>query len=131
MSKGDFSTIPACQWSTRSITSRYLPDGHHEHPDCVRMAGAWLQAQHQIKGCTKSQLALKHIIECWCSRYICAHDVTVAATMLGLKGEYPFFNISSRLTLPDKTRLDNISQAFEHNYKNDWSKVYGRDEMAA
>ena len=34
-----------------------------EHPDCIRISYAWLDAQKKTKGSTTKTMALKHIIE--------------------------------------------------------------------
>ncbi len=93
------------------------PSPHHEHPDCVRIAYAWLDAQKKTKSTTARTMALKHIIEAWGGRYVSTSDVEVAATLHSeIRGTYPHFNISSRLTEPSKNRLAGISEAFKHDY---------------
>ena len=62
-------------------------------------------------------MALKHIIEAWGGRYVSTSDVEVAATLHPeIRGTYPHFNISARLTEPSKNRLAGISEAFKHDY---------------
>lgn len=102
----------------------------HEHPDCIRMAYEWLDAQKKTKGGTRSTLALKHIIERWAGRYVSTSDVDVAAAMHPeIKGAYPHFNISIRLTEPSKDRLKGISEAFKHRYNERHDPdVYARHE---
>ena len=98
-------------------TKYSLPSPHHEHPDCVRIAYAWLDAQKKTKGALSKTIALKHVIEKWGGRYVSTSDVEVAATLHpDIKGTYPHFNISARLTEPSKKRLDGISEAFKHDY---------------
>jgi hypothetical protein len=47
------------------------------------------------------------------SRYVSRDDVEVAAFLHpDIEGEYPFYNISRRLTLPDIKRLAEIPEAF-------------------
>lgn len=90
---------------------------HHEHPDCIRIAVEWLAAQRQIKRPTRRAFLcfpLKHIIESWGGRYVSRDDVEVAALLLGLQGQYPRFNISSRLTRPSSKRIQGVGQAMTH-----------------
>ena len=87
----------------------------HEHPDCVRIAYEWLDAQKKIKNPSRTSRSLKHHIERWGGRYVSQDDVTVAAFLHPeIKGNYPFFNISSNLTYPNKLRLQLIPQAMTH-----------------
>ena len=91
-------------------------DGHHEHNDCIRMAYEWLDAQQKTKNIRNTHNPLKHIIEKWSGRYVSTSDVVVAAFLHpNIKGAYPNFNISSRLTLPSVARLSGISEAGKHN----------------
>jgi hypothetical protein len=111
-------------------TKYSLDSPHHEHNDCIRMAYAWLDAQAKTKGTTKKTYALKHIIEKWAGRYISTTDVEVAAHLHPeIKGQYPHFNISARLTEPSKKRLENISEAFKHDYRNRFDpSIYSHHE---
>lgn len=89
--------------------------GHHEHPDCIRIAYEWLDAQVKTKGRGKKRRALKHLIEEWGGRYVSQSDVDVAAYLHpDVQGTYPFFNLSDKLTLPDSFRLNGIGQAYVH-----------------
>ena len=91
---------------------------HHEHNDCIRMACEWLDAQKKTKGHIRKSYDIKHLIEKWAGRYVSQSDVEVAASLhADIKGKYPYFNISSRLTEPSKNRLNNISEAFKHDYQ--------------
>lgn len=91
---------------------------HHEHSDCVRIAYEWLDAQSKIKGVTKKTYQLKHFIERWAGRYVSQMDVDVAAELHSeIKGTYPNFNISTRLTRPNFKRLEGVGEAFTQNYK--------------
>lgn len=84
-----------------------------EHNDCIRIAYAWLDAQAKTKVPSKTSHLFKHLMETWAGRYVSRSDVIVAAHMHPeIKGEYPYFNISARLTLPAKARLDGIGEAF-------------------
>jgi hypothetical protein len=102
------------------------PEPHHEHPDCIRIAYAWLDAQRKTKGVTAKTMPLKHIIEKWGGRYVSTSDVEVAAQMHPqINGSYPYLNISARLTEPSKSRLNEISEAFTQNYHKHYDpKIY-------
>ena len=91
----------------------------HQHNDCVRIAYEWLDAQDTILSKQTSAFALKHLIEKWGGRYVSQSDVEVAAYMHPrIRGTYPYYNISARLTLPADDRLDGIGEAFTHsNYR--------------
>jgi hypothetical protein len=98
----------------------------HEHNDCIRFAYEWLDAQRKIKGLTKKSFAIKHLIERWAGRYVSTSDVEVAAVLHSeIKGTYPYFNISARLTNPSKHRISHLGQAFTHDYHDrDNQKTY-------
>jgi hypothetical protein len=90
----------------------------HEHDDCIRIAYEWLDAQAKTKNVTKHRFALKHIIENWGGRYVSQSDVEVAAELHpDIRGSYPYFNISARLTLPSRARLADIFQAKTQHYE--------------
>ncbi|WP_020407865.1 hypothetical protein [Hahella ganghwensis] len=104
--------------AAKTETKYGTDSAHHEHNDCIRMAYQWLDAQTRTKGKMRKIYPLKHLIEKWAGRYVSASDVAVAATMHpDIYGEYPFFNISSRLTEPSTKRLEGISEAFRHSYR--------------
>ena len=105
-------------------------DALHEHDDCIRIAYEWLDAQTKTKGVLKSGFALKHIIENWAQRYISTSDVIVAAYLHPeIRGEYPYFNLSSKLTVPNKRRLVGIAEAGKHdNYGSRYQESYKRVE---
>jgi hypothetical protein len=108
-------------------------DPLHEHPDCIRIAYEWLDAQKKIQGTTSRTFALKHIIEKWAGRYVSESDLEVAAYLHPeIKGTYPHYNISSRLTEPSRDRLKTISEAFKHSYheRHDPS-VYSHHEASS
>lgn len=87
--------------------------GHHEHDDCIRIAYEWLDAQKKTQSTRPHSFPLKHIIERWAGRYVSQSDVEVAAYLHPeIKGSYPEYNISSRLTEPSKGRLIEIPEAF-------------------
>ena len=104
----------------------YTDTAHHEHPDCIRIAVQWLAAQQWVKRPNRRALRpIKHIIESWAGRYVSEADVCVAATLLGLQGRYPYFNISSRLTRPNLSRLEGIGEAMtQKNYLGHYGEVY-------
>ena len=103
---------------------------HHEHMDCIRMAYEWLDAQTKTQTETKTTNPLKHIIEKWAGRYVSTSDVEVAAQMHpDVKGVYPHFNISARLTEPSIERLKGIAEAFKQSYRDNHDQsVYKRHE---
>lgn len=89
-----------------------IPDAHHEHNDCIRICYEWLDAQVKTKHPQNADYPLKHLIEKWAGRYVSASDVQVAASLhTDINGNYPRFNISSRLTEPSVNRLEDIGQA--------------------
>lgn len=93
-----------------------VANGFHQHDDCILIACQWLDAQKRVKKPNQQSWSrpLKHIIESWAGRYVSSDDVTVAAHLLGLKGTYPRFNISTRFTLPSTRRLEGIGEAMRH-----------------
>lgn len=102
----------------KSITNYGSLGAHHEHNDCIRMAYEWLDAQlkNPPKKCQRS-FQTKHLVEEWCGRYVSIADVLVAAKLHpDIKGDYPCFNISAKLTEPSKQRLIGIGEAFTHYY---------------
>ena len=103
-----------------------LDSHHHEHNDCIRIAYEWLDARKKTKGITTKGNAIKHLIENWGGRYVSTSDVCVAAQLHpDIRGEYPLFNISARLTEPSASRLNNIPEAMTHHYHdNHNSKSY-------
>jgi hypothetical protein len=104
--------------------------GHHQHNDCIRIAYEWLDAQVKTKSLSKKRHALKHMIEQWAGRYVSQSDVDVAAELHPqIRGAYPYFNISSRLTRPTKTRLQGVGEAFTQGYSERGGLAdYRRDE---
>lgn len=119
--------------SAKRKTKYSLDEPHHEHNDCIRIAYQWLDAQKKIKTPTTITYPLKHFIEKWAGRYVSATDVEVAAQMHpDIKGVYPHFNISGRLTEPSKERLTGISEAFKHSYRERYdSSVYKLHEQGS
>ena len=88
------------------------PSNLHEHPDCVRIAYAWLDAQKKIQTTCRQTYPIKHYIEKWAGRYVSESDVEVAAYLHPeIKGKYPNFNISSNLIEPRRSRLTGIQEA--------------------
>lgn len=99
----------------REVQYSLKEGGHHEHPDCIRIAYEWLDAQIKTKNPSKKHRAIKHIIEDWGGRYVSQTDVDVAAHLHPeIKGTYPYFNVSAELTLPDSFRLAQIGEAHAH-----------------
>ncbi|MET4768158.1 hypothetical protein [Bradyrhizobium elkanii] len=90
----------------------------HEHDDCVRIAYQWLDAQMPTKRMLRRTYPLRDIIEIWGGRHIAVSDVEVAAELHPrIRGKYPHFNISARLTFPSGRRLANIAEARTQDYK--------------
>ena len=114
----------------RTVTYGLAEGGHHEHPDCIRIAYHWLDAQTKIKGAMHTTWPIKHLIERWAGRYVSQTDVEVAAHLHpAIRGKYPYFNISSRLTRPNDRRLASIGQAKTQSYaEGDQAKTYATQE---
>ncbi|ODT71209.1 MAG: hypothetical protein ABS75_07950 [Pelagibacterium sp. SCN 63-23] len=103
----------------------------HEHDDCIRFAYEWLDAQTKLNAPNKRKTRpIKHIIERWAGRYVSTSDVEVAAHMHpDISGEYPHFNISSRLVRPNQRRLTGLGQAHTQGYKEDDARrTYASEE---
>lgn len=99
-------------------------NGMNQHHDCVRAAFEWLDAQKKTKLPRKSHLPLKHLIERWAGRYVSQSDVEVAAHMHPeIRGMYPSFNISSRLTEPSLSRLGGMLESGTHHYQTSHKKT--------
>ncbi|MDO1509414.1 MULTISPECIES: hypothetical protein [unclassified Neisseria] len=99
--------------------TKYTSEILHEHDDCIRIAYEWFDAQTKTKTINKNHMPrpLKHLIERWGGRYVSESDVQVAATLHPeIKGEYPYYNISVKLTEPKRSRLLGITEAFTHDY---------------
>lgn len=117
--------IAAAKSRTRYTNTENL----HEHDDCIRIAYEWLDAQVKTKGKTKAARPLKHIIESWANRYVSQSDVEVAAELHPeIHGQYPYFNISARLTKPSTRRLEGIGEAGAHDSYRRYKDSYSRDE---
>ena len=96
------------------------PDPLHQKDDCIRMAYEWLDAQNITKNPLKRPYAMKHLVEQWAGRYVSQSDVEVAAHLhQQIFGDYPHYNISSKLTEPSTERLKGISEANTHKAKRD------------
>lgn len=95
----------------------------HEHPDCVRIAWQWLDAQKKLtRRFSGYGRPIKHLIERWAGRYVSECDVAVAAHMHpDVFGTYQGnFNLPARLIIPCLDRLDGIGQAMtQPNYLED------------
>ena len=103
----------------------------HEHPDCIRTAYAWLDAQKKPANITRT-ISGKHIIEQWGKRYVSSSDVVVAAFLHPeIRGTYPKYNISKSLIYPSRARKDGIGEAGKHlNYGGEHSLWSLRDRFA-
>lgn len=80
----------------------------------VRIAAVWLRAQQRTRSRCGTTYALKHLIEATAGRYVSRDDVEDAAKLIGLPGEYPWFRMSARLTLPRLAEFAAIPEAFTH-----------------
>jgi len=104
----------------------------HEDDDSVRIAYQWLDAQITTKKKLRAGHPLKEIIEIWGGRFVASSDVRVAAELHPrIRGMYPQFNISSRLTLPSCRRLLGIAGARTQDYSltaNHIIQTYARIE---
>jgi len=87
-------------------------------PDMVRIAFEWLDAQTKLKWPNPRPKVSKHTIEQWGGRYVSEPAVNIAATLHSeIRGDYPYYNISSRLIRPHTRRLSQIAEAGIHpNY---------------
>jgi hypothetical protein len=85
--------------------------------DAILIAYEWLDAQEKIRSINENNIALKHQIENWASRYVSASDVEVAAALHpNIIGSYQFYNISKKYILPNKNRIKHIPSAFKMSY---------------
>ncbi len=103
----------------------------NQSDDCVRIAYEWLDAQVRTRKTRYLASPLKHYIEAWAGRYVSQPDVELAAYLHpAIRGRYPFFNISLRLTEPHQRRLEGIEEAGKHpNYReHGYRKIYSRVE---
>ena len=105
----------------------------NEHPDCVRIAAEWLDAQTRLaRGHIGKPEPIKHIIEAWGGRYVNTLDVMTAARLLGIKGKYPYIGISGKFVFPSPDRLEGIGQALtQANYCGGYFDRYKRTETGA
>ena len=102
--------------NAKKKTCYTLTDHSVQHNDCIRIAYEWLDAQKKIKSKIKEQYPIKHMIENWAGRSVSITDVDIASYLhKAISGEYPYYNISSKLTEPFIGRLENIGEAFKHN----------------
>jgi len=118
------------QIETAKKQTKYTDQPYHEHPDCIRIAYEWLDAQTNIKDEIPVFVSLKGIIRRWGGRYVSQTDVDVAAQLHPrIKGEYPYFNIDARLIRPDRSRLEGIDEAGKHpNYLGGYDDLYTKNE---
>jgi hypothetical protein len=109
--------LSADEISAAKKRTKHHGEARHESDDCIRIAYEWLDAQKKTKGIGRATRPLKHIIEKWGGRYVSQADVEVAAELHPeIRGEYPHFNISSRLIRSSDNRLANIKEARTQNY---------------
>jgi hypothetical protein len=61
----------------------------------------------------KKRYDIKHLIQRWAGRYVSSSDVVVAAFLHpDIRGQYPCFNISSRLTNPSLSRISCLGETY-------------------
>ncbi|WP_166507031.1 hypothetical protein [Frigidibacter mobilis] len=108
-------------------------DAVQEHPDCVRIAIAWLDAQTRLaRSHIGVYVPLKHMVEGWGGRYLSTLDLMAGARLLGIRGAYPWLGISRKFVLPDLARLQVIGQALSQpNYCGKHFDYYMRTETGA
>jgi hypothetical protein len=108
---------------------KYTLPVNHGHDDRIRVAYEWLDAQTKTKGSIKATLEVKHLIEDWAGGYVSRSDVEVAAFLHPeIKGQYPFFNISRRLTRPADRRLQGLQWERTQNHHERRLEQYARRE---
>jgi hypothetical protein len=113
----------------KAIEELGIKNANHEHPDCVRIAYEWLDAQKKLKGPRKHGAPLKHIIENWGGRYVSQSDVEVAAYLHpDVVGEYSRYNISARLVKPSTERLKGIGEALTHGQSESYTEDTYQEE---
>lgn len=109
------------------FNTRYF---YHESNDSTRIAYAWFDAQKTVRT-GQTCLPVKHMIESWGRRYCSTDSVIVAAYLHPrIKGTYPSFNLSARLTLPAFERLYPIDEAGIHpDYAGKYPNEYAVREV--
>ena len=104
------------------VRARDSRDFYIESLDTVRIAYEWLDAQ-RVRKSSGPFMPLKHVIEAWGARYVSTSAVQVAAYLHPrIAGRYPGFNLSSRFTRPNRSRLAGIREAGIH------ADTYGRKD---
>lgn len=64
---------------------------------------------------------LKRLMDDWGGREISQNDIEIAAYLHPeIKGECPFYNISSQLAFPSAERLRGIGESFRHGYQEEY-----------
>lgn len=110
-------TLPSetIEKAKREIEYMWDDKGFHQHDDCVRIAFEWLSAQKRTKTIS-GHFSHKHDMERWAGRYVCSHDVELAAHILGIPVKNGRMGISKNTVLPCFSRLDLIEQVNIHVY---------------
>lgn len=118
------SSLPTDQAIAEAVATITETTGWHTtcatvRPEGVRMAYRFLSEQSARKSVNYQHISLKHIIEAWAGSYTSTSDVIAAAHILGLKGTYPNFNISSRLYCAE---VDDLPEFGRHSnyFDNSW-----------
>ena len=96
----------------------YVMEADHKNNDSIRIVYEWLDAQIVTKIPKTQAYNLKHWIREWAGFYISNSDVEVATFLHpDICGKFPHYNISKRYTDPSIKRLNEIPNAFKHDYR--------------
>lgn len=104
---------------------------HHGHPDRVRLAYEWFDAQKELKGAPQTWRPIRHFIQHWAGCCVDEADIEVAATLHAkVWGKYPNYNISMRLIRPNERRFNGIGEALKQSqYRDEYpNDFYATDE---
>jgi len=84
--------------------------------DEVMMALQWISVQKRTKNKHTyfANAPLSNLIQDWASSRVHREAVSIAAKLLGLKGEYPNFNLGRGFVLPYRYRLLGLKKVMEH-----------------
>lgn len=101
----------------------------HERDECIKIAFEWLDAQTKLKAPNRRRTwPIKHLIAGWSGRHVTQSDVELAAHLHPqIIGEYPYYNIGSRLIRPDERRLS-VAGLAPNRPNGDHHTAYARAE---
>jgi len=95
-----------------------------EHDENVRIAYEWLDAQAITKAPMGKRDNILRLIDDWGGRKISQTDIDIAVYLHpDTKGDYPTYNIDSRLTLPSAERLRGIGESFRNRIEEQYMLV--------